>query len=105
MIERIDLAEDADDVLLLTFVAQVDSAKADEILASFANTAMRERLKKQRGKGFYGWHTPQCENSDLKARLLENAESGDWVDVMNLAAMLAARESMFKEVMRAPKAG
>ena len=105
MIERLDLAKEPDAVLLITFVAQADPEKADALLVDFAEYKMRERLKEQRENGYKGWNTPQCVNSDLKERLLKNVESGDWVDVANLAAMLLARSAMFDEVHLAPFKG
>ncbi len=97
MIEKIALSTEPDEELLLSFVVGTSSVKADILLVEFANYEMREKLKKQRDKGFRGWHTAECENNDLKERLLKNVSSGDWVDVLNLAAMLLARERMFTE--------
>ncbi|MGD2065600.1 MAG: hypothetical protein PVI43_00335 [Candidatus Bathyarchaeota archaeon] len=105
MIERLELAKKkADDILLVAFVTSVHPKVADSLLVDFAEHKMRERLKEKRENGYNGWNTPQCENSDLKTRLIKNVESEDWVDVANLAAMLLARTSMFEEVELRPRA-
>jgi hypothetical protein len=103
MIEKIKLASNPDEKLLLTFVVQAKPGDADNLLVEFAHYEMRERLKVQRERGYYGWNTAQCENADLKERLLKNVERGDWIDVINLAAMLLARTRMFNEVELGPK--
>jgi hypothetical protein len=98
MIERVKLANTPDEKLLLTFVVQAKPEDADNLLVEFTHYEMRKRLQVQRERGYKGWNTAQCENLYLKKQLLKNAEAGDWLDVVNLAAMLLARTRMFEEV-------
>ena len=105
MIKKIKLATTPDETLLLAFVCQAKPADADNLLVEFTGYEMRERLLAQRERGYKGWNTAQCENEDLKERLLKNTDTGDWLDVVILAAMLLARTRMFDEVELGPKAG
>ena len=98
MIDKIGLVDKPDEDLLLTFVVRTKPEAADKLLVEFASFEMGERLRLQRAKGFSGWNTAECESQDLKQRLIKNVESEDWVDVLNLAAMLQARKRMFFEV-------
>ena len=104
MIEKVKLSTMPDEKLLLAFVIQAKPSDADNLLVDFATYEMRARLQRQRNYGWCGWNTAQCNNEDLKKRLLKNAGSGDWVDVLNLAAMLLARSRMFDEVVLKPRA-
>lgn len=97
-IKKIVLLEDADEQLVLSFICRLESEAADNLLIEFASHEMRERLEYQRSCGIGGWNTAQCTNFNLKERLLKNAANDDWVDVINLAAMLLARSRMFKEI-------
>lgn len=98
MLQRLNIAKEPNTDLLLAFILQVTPQEADKQLVEFASYQMQNRLAEKHKQGYTGWHTPQCENSALKTRLLKNVESEDWVDVINLAAMLLARSSMFTEV-------
>ena len=98
MIEKIVLDKRAYEKLVMRFITQANAEAADRILVEFTGYEMRKRLEEQRSKGFSGWNTAQCENENLKNRLLQNAKNDDWIDVINLAAMLLARERMFHEV-------
>lgn len=97
MMDKIVLAEKPDKKLVLSFIVGATPTIADDLLVEFAQREMWIRLNEQREKGFHGWNTTQCKNADLKARLIKNVSTGDWVDVMNLAAMLLAREQLFIE--------
>lgn len=77
--------------------AEVFPDRADETmdkwLARIAENAMLEKLESSRDKGRGGWwDEKQCSVDDLKHLLLEHVEKGDMVDVMNIAAMIYARE-------------
>lgn len=98
MNEKLELLNPTDNTLLLAFVTQAESASADNILVNFVTAKMHERLKIQRDRGFKGWNTARCNNSDLKKRLLEKVECGRWIDVINLAAMIFVRTLLFIEV-------
>lgn len=98
MIEKLKIKNKPDRNLLLSFIAIAQPENADDLLVEFASHKMHERLYAQRNRGYKGWNTPQCENSDLKERLVKNTESEDWIDVINLAAMLLARTQMFEEI-------
>lgn len=72
-------------------------ARADEImddrLCHFAYGAMKEKLEVAREKGRGGWwDADRCSLEYLRSLLVEHVEKGDMVDVMNLAAMIYARE-------------
>ena len=98
MIEKIKISKTIDEELLLSFVTRAAPVSADNILVEFASFKMIKRLREQRDKGYKGWNTAQCENADLKRRLLQNVEEEDWVDVINFASMLLARKQLFDEV-------
>jgi len=97
MIERLRLKKQPDENLVMEFLVEAKSNHADAVLVRATEYAMSVRLKEQRDNGFFGWNTPQCENSDLLDRLKKNLEKGDYIDVINLAAMILAREKMFVE--------
>ncbi len=97
MLQRIELKEQPHEDLVMEFIVHTTPEKADSALLRFTEYEMRTRLNEQRVKGFTGWNTPQCENSDLMKRLKKNLEAGDYIDVINLAAMLNAREKIFTE--------
>ena len=97
MLEKVEIADFPDTDLIYTFIDRIPSDIADSILIEFTRHKMRARLKEQRENGLSGWNTAQCDNKDLKERLLSNVDRSDWLDVINLAAMLLARNNMFKE--------
>lgn len=92
--------KDPDENLVLAFIVRMPGQKADELLTEFVQHEMTKRLTEKRNEGYSGWNTSdsRCENSLLRERLLKNVEKGNWIDVINLAAMLLAREKMFYEV-------
>ncbi len=97
MLERLNLKKQPNENLLMEFITKIPSKDADSVLLRFTEYKMAKRLKQQREMGFSGWNTPQCGNSDLLKRLRDNLDRGEYLDVINLAAMLLARENMFVE--------
>ena len=97
MLERLELKNQPNEDLVLEFFVKTIPEKADSILLSFIRHEMQKRLEEQRNKGFSGWHTPQIENENLLKRLNKNLAQGDYIDVINLASMLLAREALFTE--------
>lgn len=77
------------------YISSVGDGTSDELLVSAANEAMSLRLKSQAEGGFSGWLTTRPINDDLYRRLIRNAEKGDMVDVMNLAAMIYVRTELY----------
>lgn len=68
-------------------------AEADERLCRYAAHVMKEKLDASRVKGRGGWWDEnQCSTDHLRASLRQHVAKGDMVDVMNLAAMVYARE-------------
>lgn len=53
--------------------------------------AMENRLINRETAGWTGWKG-KFTDKNIKARLMDNAERGDWVDVANLAMILWARK-------------
>lgn len=98
MVEKIIMAKNPDAELYTHFVIRMPPEEADALLVEHAAYKMRLRLAEQRHKGFAGWNTPQVTNEDLLFRLLKNAGCGNYVDALNLAAMLLARQDLFEEV-------
>lgn len=68
----------------------------DTAVDKFA-AAMKEKMAKQRAKGYGGWEDPQaCPPALLQKMLIDHIIKGDPVDVGNFAMMLFARgESTF----------
>lgn len=66
----------------------------DERLCHYAADAMDEKLEISRAKGRGGWWREECTIEQLKAMLAEHVDKGDMVDVMNIAAMIWAKEAM-----------
>lgn len=97
-IEKLELREDTDKNMIMAFLIGCPAEKADHILVERTAYHMRDRLKAQREKGFHGWNTPQCSNEDLLRRLKGNLDRGELLDVINLAAMILARNGMFQEI-------
>jgi len=54
------------------------------------STAMKDVLVERQSLGWTGWN--KIATSTLKIRLLNNVESGDWIDVANLAFFLWVRK-------------
>lgn len=68
------------------------NAEADRILVIGSASAMGDKLDKSRRKGRGGWWSDSCSTEYLKRTLIDHVSKGDMVDVMNLAAMIHARE-------------
>lgn len=81
----------------LQIVGQCDEREEfmDCLLTNIAKRAMSEKLELSRNKGRGGWYEDSCSVETLKQMLLEHIEKGDMVDVMNFAAMIYAKETMF----------
>ena len=60
---------------------EIDNAAVDKLAA-----AMKEKLAKQRAKGYQGWET--CEEVRLQKLLYAHVDKGDPVDVANFCAFL-----------------
>lgn len=70
--------------------------KADEHLVTQAAQLMKSKLAKKRGEGYGGWHKQHsCNNEWLMQKLNEHVTKGDMADVMNFAAMIAARTNIY----------
>lgn len=69
---------------------------ADDNLANLAKSAMKEKLAAARDKGRGRWWREDCSCEKLKGMLVEHACKGDMIDVMNIAAMIWAKELMEK---------
>jgi len=66
---------------------------ADFQLAVIARNAMETKLDEAREKGKHGWHDKEVCSVGYLKKLLEMAMiDGEWVDVMNFAAMIYIRE-------------
>ena len=83
--------------LLNAFVMRQTDEKADEILVDMVRHEMTEKLEKKRAQGKGGWFGPNCSNAFLHELLSEHLHKGDMVDVINLAAMILAREKLYGE--------
>lgn len=69
---------------------------ADEQLVHLASVAMREKLAKKRKEGYGGWWRPTVPVAFLQSLLEDHVRKGDMVDIMNIAAMILAREEEVK---------
>ena len=67
----------------------------DRALRNHSSFAMELKLEHKREQGRGGWwDADQCTINDLRELLRDHVEKGDMVDVMNIAAMIYAREAM-----------
>jgi len=65
----------------------------DVSLTKMITQAMSLSLAKQRGRGKYGWWEEEIiSHADLVQKCRENLLSGSYIDVINYAAMLMARD-------------
>lgn len=94
---KLTFAKGFDKTLAIHFIVRMPSREADDLLSEFASLEVRDRLKEKRESGKHGWHTAQCTNADLVNALKAKLDKGDYVDVMTYAAMLLARQRLFKE--------
>jgi len=102
MLARLNLKSKPDENLVMEFIMKIPSKIADSTLVRFIEHEMHKKLKEKRDSGFSGWNTPQIENKDLLISLKRNLKRGDYIDVINLAAMLHARKNMFIEKHHTP---
>jgi hypothetical protein len=66
---------------------------ADTHLVHYVKLLMQDKLAAARKKGRGGWWDPErCSVLDLRRMLIEHVDKGDMRDVINLAAMVHARE-------------
>jgi len=84
--------------LLMAFVVGMPPEKADNILVDHTAMLMRDRLKDAMEEGRHGWNMPVVDNKDLIDRAIKNISKGDYLDAINLLAMVTARQTMFIEV-------
>lgn len=80
-------------VNLATKFPKMADSVADDRLCQYASMAMKEKLEEKRAEGRGGWwDDSRCSIEVLRKMLAEHVEKGDMVDVMNLSAMIYARE-------------
>lgn len=87
----------AHEVFVIEWILRMPNEAADSILVEMAAHEMREKLAKKRKEGRGGWFAPSCSSARLKNMMMEHIEKGDYVDVLNLAAMILARQKLFGE--------
>lgn len=87
----------ANEQFVIEWVLRLPDIEADRILVEMVSHEMRQKLAKKRKDGRSGWFSPQCSSDQLKNMLLEHIEKGDYVDVINLAGMLLARQKLYGE--------
>ena len=78
------------------FIDALPDEQADRLLVQLAGAAMQRKLEIAsvlRGRG--GWHRSDCSEGYLRELLAEHVVKGDLVDVMNLAAMIYARQQLY----------
>lgn len=67
----------------------------DDTLASFASLWISSSLRNNRLKGRHGWWDAEvCTLGELYSMLQENVDDKNLESVINIAAMIKARESM-----------
>jgi hypothetical protein len=72
----------------------LDGPTVDELLVLETAKRMRWLLAKRRSKGHNGWNQPTLWPAEnLKAELLQAAQSGSWTEAAAVAAMLALRKA------------
>ena len=81
--------------IIKDFIKYTTNEEADEILLKYISVYMREKLRKKREEGRGGWYTLQCCDEDLIDLLKEHIKKEDWIDVVNLAAMLHTRKILY----------
>jgi len=71
---------------------------ADYLMVEQAKEAMLNKLAKKRAEGRGRWHhATLCSNQYLIKCLKDHIDKGDMVDVLNLAAMILARQELYGE--------
>ena len=64
--------------------------------------AMKDKMAKQRAKGYSGWNTDACPTKRLQKMLAEHVGKGDPIDVGNIAMMLWTRKEPTAAPVREP---
>lgn len=86
-----------DTTLATHFILYMPDEEADALLTEFIRDEMRIKLAKKRQQGRGGWFTTRINNETLKQMLKEHTKKGDMIDVINIAAMIMARERLWGE--------
>lgn len=90
--EYINAGAKGDLSLAKSFPAKADSIMGERLI-QYTTSAMKERLKACRDKGRGGWwNSDECSIQNLENSLAEHINKGDWVDVINLSAMIYVRQ-------------
>ena len=72
----------------------MNTKHSDDIAVDNFAKAMKEKLAKQRMRGYSGWDdTSRCSTHLLQCELLKHIHKGDPVDVGNFAMMLFNRNA------------
>lgn len=91
---RTKLSRDNDD-LLLEWVVNSPDEHADAILANTVTREMLQKLGAKRAEGVGGWFKPDCTNTKLSKMLMKHVQEGDYIDVINIAAMMLVRTKLY----------
>lgn len=71
---------------------QSSTAHPDNLAIDNFAQAMKEKMAKQRAKGYSGWESrSECSAESLRSMLIDHIKKGDPVDVGNFAMMLFNR--------------
>lgn len=79
-------------IIPFPMLAELPDLEADQYLVLRCARAMTAKLATSRAKGRGGWHTPECDDNNLRKMLLDHVEKGDMVDVLNIAGMILVRQ-------------
>ena len=93
---KLKLNEEKNEIML-DFILGCENETADKILVEITRDLMEETLYEERKKGKGGWFTDRCNNELLRVMLDEQLRKGHMIDVINLAAMIIAREALYGE--------
>lgn len=81
--------------LISAFVLRQNDETADQLLVDMVRHEMTVKLTHKRAQGRGGWFGPNCSNQSLLLMLEDHVKKGDMIDVINLAAMILAREKLY----------
>lgn len=85
-------------MLAKVIVGGVTEELIDFIMVEETAIAMLEKLSRKRAEGKKGWsHRHTVKNVDLLKMLQEHIHKGDMIDVINIAAMIRARNTLYGE--------
>lgn len=82
------------DIELFDSHPEVMILNIDDHLSDLTALAMKEKLSIARSKGRGGWWMDDCTIEKLKSMLAECIAKGDMIDVINIAAMIYAKEAI-----------